>query len=137
MPETSKCGVKNPGKELFCELVTGHDGYHLSGFDDWLNYGLKPLSPWMPITEPLDLKHLGKLAEELGEATAATARCIIQGVYADHPVTGEPNRQWLENELADVQACIMLVVNAFGLNSARMTVRMAEKIEHLRGWHRL
>jgi hypothetical protein len=42
-------------------------------------------NPWIPIQNPLDLKHLGKLIEELNEAGSATARCIIQGIDEVEP----------------------------------------------------
>jgi NTP pyrophosphatase (non-canonical NTP hydrolase) len=93
------------------------------------------LNPWRPMSKPIDLKHLGKLAEELGEASSAVARCIIQGIDESEPITGKSNRQWLEEELADVLANIMLVVGHFSLDQAAMGVREARKIEHLQGWH--
>jgi NTP pyrophosphatase (non-canonical NTP hydrolase) len=81
------------------------------------------------------LKHLGKLAEELGEASAAVARCIIQGIDEHEPVTGKPNKVWLEDELADVLANMCLVGEYFDLDVARMVERRDRKMAHLRGWH--
>lgn len=93
------------------------------------------LNPWRPMSVPIDLKHLGKLGEELGEAVSAVNRCIIQGIDECEPITKKPNKEWLEDELADVRANIELVVAHFGLDEARMAVRVARKKEHLRGWH--
>jgi hypothetical protein len=93
------------------------------------------LNPWQPMSRPIDLKHIGKLQEELGEASAACARCVIQGIDENEPVTGKPNRQWLEDELADVFANIDLVVAHFGLDADRILARVDRKKEHLRGWH--
>lgn len=93
------------------------------------------LSPWRPMSRPIDLKHLGKLAEELGEAQAAVARCLIQGIAESEPVTHKPNREWLEDELADVQANIDLVKQHFALDEARMAERAERKKQHLAGWH--
>jgi NTP pyrophosphatase (non-canonical NTP hydrolase) len=93
------------------------------------------LNPWRPMSRPIDLKHLGKLAEELSEAGAAVSRCIIQGIDESEPVTHKPNREWLEDELADVLANIELVMRHFSLDYARMVTRKDRKIEHLRGWH--
>jgi NTP pyrophosphatase (non-canonical NTP hydrolase) len=87
--------------------------------------------------DPVDLKHLGKLSEELGEATAAVSRCVIQGIDECEPVTGRVNREWLENELADVLANITLVVDHFSLDMHRMQHRAERKMEHLRAWHNL
>lgn len=85
----------------------------------------------------VDLKHLGKLGEELGEATAATLRCLIQGIAEREPVTGVPNREWLENELADVRANIDLCCAHFKLDEVRMADRAEKKKSHLRAWHKL
>jgi hypothetical protein len=96
---------------------------------------LKDANPWEPMTRSIDLKHLGKLCEELNEAGAAVSRCIIQGIDEREPVTKVVNRIWLENELADVLANINLVMKHFQLNEARMTIRINKKTTHLRQWH--
>lgn len=93
------------------------------------------LNPWHPIKDPIELKHLGKLAEEMGEAIAAISRCIIQGVDEEEPITGKLNREWLEDELADVLAGINLVVLHFGLDEDRMNERAAKKAVRLKEWH--
>lgn len=93
------------------------------------------LNPWLPMTNRLDLKHLGKLGEELNEAGAAVSRCIIQGIDECEPVTRKPNREWLEDELADVLANIELVIRHFDLDTARIDQRVARKLQHLRAWH--
>lgn len=96
---------------------------------------LRDANPWHPISNPVDLKHLGKLAEECGELNAAIARCIIQGVDEAEPVTGKINRVWLEDEIADVIANIELVGKHFNLDKDRMGARVARKIAHLEQWH--
>jgi hypothetical protein len=93
------------------------------------------LNPWRPMRDPLDLKHLGKFGEELGEAGAAVSRCIIQGVEECEPVTGKPNREWLEEEIADVLANADLVVGHFRLNGGRIEARRIAKRNRLREWH--
>jgi hypothetical protein len=93
------------------------------------------LNPWHPMTDPVAVKHLGKLAEELAEAGAATARCYIQGIDECEPVTKKPNREWLEDELADVRANIDLVMEHFWLDRVRMNERECRKKDHLRAWH--
>lgn len=94
-------------------------------------------SPWHPMTDPVDLKHLGKLAEELAEAGSAVARCIIQGIDEKEPSTGKLNRQWLQDELADVLCNIWLVVDRFGLDNDAMNARTAKKAQHLKQWHKM
>lgn len=85
--------------------------------------------------KPIDLKHLGKLGEELNEAGAAQNRCVIQGIDEREPITGKSNREWLEDELADVMANTELCVEHFKLDEARMRDRADRKKAHLRGWH--
>lgn len=98
---------------------------------------LRDANPWHPMSNAVDLKHLGKLAEELSEAGAAVARCIIQGIDEAEPVTGKVNRKWLQDELADVVANIELVVDRFGLDHLTMRTRLERKKKHLRQWHAL
>lgn len=94
-----------------------------------------PLNPWQPITDLCDLKHLGKLSEETNELGSAVARCIIQGVNEQEPVTGKINKHWLEDEIADVRANSELVIERFKLDKARITSRVEFKKQHLRRWH--
>lgn len=93
------------------------------------------LNPWRPISVPIDLKHLGKLGEEVNELGSAVFRCIIQGIDEAEPITGKVNRHWLEDECADVLANIELVMEHFGLDAARIAERKARKRAHLKGWH--
>lgn len=98
---------------------------------------LYQLNPWVPMSDKTDLRIIGKLLEELGEATAAASRCFIQGIDEKEPVTGKVNREWLEDELADVLCNIELVVEHFRLKRASMIARERIKREHLKGWHAL
>lgn len=95
------------------------------------------ISPWVPMSKAIDLKHLGKLQEELGEATAVVSRCLIQGINAFVPHTAKPNREWLQEELADVLANIGLVVEHFNLDIDAMDIRMKAKKTRLRVWHEM
>jgi hypothetical protein len=92
-------------------------------------------NPWHPIQDPVDLKHLGKLGEESSELGAAVARCIIQGIDECEPVTGKVNREWLEDEIADVRANSDLNIERFNLDEARIARRAERKKRHLRIWH--
>lgn len=87
------------------------------------------------ISDPVDLKHLGKLGEEASELGAAVSRCIIQGIDECEPVTGKLNREWLEDEIADVRANSELNIERFGLDEDRITKRVEKKKRHLRIWH--
>ncbi len=99
--------------------------------DDW-----RDPNPWHPITDAVDLKHLGKLAEECGELSAAIARCIIQGVDECEPITKKVNKVWLQDEIADVLANINLVAKRFRLNRATIKKRCDRKMKHLSIWHK-
>lgn len=92
------------------------------------------VSPWQPMRWPIDLKHLGKLGEELSEAGAAAARCVIQGIEESEPVTGKPNRAWLEEEIADVFAISNLAIAHFGLDRVGMGQRTERKMMLLAKW---
>lgn len=97
---------------------------------------IKPLMhPWHPMNNALDLKHLGKLGEESGELSAAVSRCIIQGIEECEPVTEKPNREWLEDEIADVLANCALVSEHFDLDEERIEKRRDLKYDQLKKWH--
>jgi NTP pyrophosphatase (non-canonical NTP hydrolase) len=93
------------------------------------------MNPWHPMTDARDLKTLGKLGEELGECSAAVARCIIQGINEAEPVTGKVNKVWLEEEIADVLTSIHLVRHRFDLDRAAIEARVEKKLPHLTWWH--
>jgi len=101
----------------------------------FVNPSKDTVSPWMPMTKPRDLKHIGKLQEELGELNAALSRCMIQGIEESEPMTGKVNRRWLEEEVADVLAGIELLMGHFELNRRFINGRSAIKMDRLRKWH--
>lgn len=88
----------------------------------------KQMSPWVPMSNAADKKVIGKLLEELGEAVAAASRCLIQGISECDPVTGKINRQWLEEELADVRGLTWLAIAHFSLNDSKIVDRAHEKM---------
>jgi NTP pyrophosphatase (non-canonical NTP hydrolase) len=92
-------------------------------------------SPWVPMSAPIDLMVMGKLAEELSECASAAARCIIQGIDECEPSTGEVNKHWLEKEIADVLANVELACERFGLDHDFIAERNAFKKVYLRKWH--
>lgn len=96
---------------------------------------MKAPSNWRPETDLIRLAVLGKLAEELAEAGAIVARCIIQGIEECEPETGLPNRIALEKELADVQAAAGHAIAAFNLDTLLMQRRAAMKFKHKQLWH--
>lgn len=102
-----------------------------------LLHEMNPPNPWQPERDPIALAVLGKLAEELSEAGAIVARCIIQGIKEAEPVTGKPNADALEDELSDALAMIEVCIEYYGLHRLRMNRRRDRKIAHVTTWHRL
>lgn len=92
-------------------------------------------NPWHPMTSPIDIKHIGKLIEELNECGSAASRCLIQGIDECEPSTGERNRDWLIKEIADVLCNMKLVIEHFNLDTKAIAVRAAMKRRHLKKWH--
>lgn len=93
------------------------------------------LNPWHPITNPVTQKHTGKLQEELGELISAVSRCQIQGVDEADPGTGKVNRQWLQEEIADVLCGIELLTEHLQLDREFIAQRAVRKAERLKEWH--
>lgn len=92
------------------------------------------MNPWRPITNPLHLRRLGKLAEELAELQKAVARCIIQGLDGIDPATGKVNHQALWEELADVRAQVGVTTHTFDLPVDKMAHRSAMKYAQMEDW---
>lgn len=91
--------------------------------------------PWHPITNPKELRLLGKLGEETAELSSALFRCIIQGIDEAQPVTGKINRTWVEDEVADVLASVELLTDRLKLDRNRISERAGYKTEKLQKWH--
>jgi NTP pyrophosphatase (non-canonical NTP hydrolase) len=95
------------------------------------------MHPWHPMNNPVEVKTLGKLLEEVNELGQACARCLIQGVDEAEPVTLMVNREWLEDEIADVLANIALVTSCFNLDTDHIEERVHTKQERLTKWHEM
>lgn len=91
-------------------------------------------NPWKPTKDIKEIKVLGKLGEETGELSSAASRCIIQGIKEKEPETKKSNKEWLEDEIADVLACSQLAIEKLNLNKDRIMARAEEKKFHLEGW---
>lgn len=96
-----------------------------------------PINPWHPMTDAQDLKTIGKLGEESGELCQVICRCIIQGIDETDPTRDITNREWLENELADVTANMALVESRFDLDAERILERALAKRVLLTMWHKM
>lgn len=90
--------------------------------------------PWHPIDDKVDLKHLGKLGEELAELSRIVCRIMIQGLGGVDPSSGEKNIDNLQKEIADVYANLKLVESRFDLKID--SERIKKKIDQQKVWHR-
>lgn len=92
------------------------------------------VSKWVPTTDLMMLRRMGKLSEELGELSAVAARCIIQGIDEVDPGTNLPNRVRLTDEIADVYAQLDVTVRAIGLDFRVITERRERKTGYMQQW---
>lgn len=95
------------------------------------------MNAWHVTTDEFTLRRVGKLGEELGEATAVVCRIVIQGVDEVDPSSGETNRMRLQKELADVEAQIECTKRALGLDREFMRERKGWKIKRMDEWEDL
>ena len=94
--------------------------------------------PWNPIRNPVTIKIIGKLLEELGELISALARSLIQGIEENHPETGKPNRQWILEEEADVLLGLRFLREHMKITDAEYDIscqRRHVKKDRLEKWH--
>lgn len=96
---------------------------------------LRDAQPWLPTLDPVELAMGLKTIEEMGEGVSAVARCLMQGINESEPVTKKPNKEWLEDELADIQAAATFLINRYKLDGERMLERRLRKYAHLNQWH--
>lgn len=85
----------------------------------------------------MKIRRLGKTVEEMGELIAVLGRCIIQGVDAADPVTGEPNISRLEKETADVLTQLGRNINHLKLNALGIHQRIEEKDAQMDEWEEM
>lgn len=95
------------------------------------------MSKWVPTTNLLMLRRMGKLSEELGELQAVAARCIIQGIDEVDPGTGRVNSNRLADELADVYAQIECTMEALKLHKGNFARRVTIKKGQMREWEEM
>ena len=92
------------------------------------------VTKWVPESNPLYLRRLGKTLEELGELVAVLGRAVCQGVDGVDPASGENNLERMLKESADVLAQIGSNIEAFKLDSDAITERVAQKSRAMAEW---
>lgn len=95
------------------------------------------MSPWRPTTDPLILRRMGKLIEELGELTSVAGRVIIQGIDEIDPSSGVVNRERLWREMADVIAQCNVTIQSLGYDASAVWNRVSEKSRQMAEWEAL
>lgn len=96
---------------------------------------IKQPSLWIPMSDPVDLAHIGKLGEEASELARICARITIQGINGLDPDSNKLNVQALEDEIADVYAMAGLCIGRFKLNVDHIELRERRKKMMKRTWH--
>lgn len=92
------------------------------------------MSKWVPTTDLMTLRRLGKSCEELGELVAVLGRSICQGLDGVDPASGENNLDRITKESADVMAQIECNMRAFRLSREAMSRRTDHKIALMAEW---
>ena len=92
------------------------------------------VTKWVPTTDLMMLRRMGKLIEELNELGSVAARCIIQGIHEIDPSSGKSNRLRLEQEIADVYAQLDVTVDSLGLRYDFIAERSLEKSKAMDRW---
>ena len=91
-------------------------------------------SNWQPISDPHVIAIFAKLGEEAGELISAKDRCLAQGLSGTEPRTGKLNKEWLEDEIADVLAMIRHTCDRLDLDVERIWLREAKKFTFKEKW---
>lgn len=95
-------------------------------------------SPWQPMSDQKSVKIIGKFNEELSECISASSRCLIQGLNQQAPdAPYKVNKDWLEDEIADVEALLIHMKNHFRLDCEKIRERRIRKFNFLMGWFNL
>lgn len=95
---------------------------------------IKQPSLWVPMSDPIDLAHLGKLGEEAAELARICSRIIIQGIEGTSPDDDKTNKHALEDEIADVFAMAGLCIARFKLSVDEISRREQGKKVMKRTW---
>lgn len=92
------------------------------------------LSKWIPESDPMVLRRVGKTGEECAELSKVCSRITIQGLDGKDPASGESNRLALAKEVADVMAQCKVTIEALGLPRGFIDARVATKAQQMAEW---
>ena len=80
------------------------------------------MNKWIPETDPMILRRVGKTSEEAAELVKVCA------------ATGVANREALTKEIADVMAQCDVCIDALDLDLDAIRRRVREKVEQMQEW---
>lgn len=92
------------------------------------------MSKWIPESDPMVLRRVGKTGEECAELSKVCCRITIQGLDGVDPATGVSNREALAKEIADVMAQCHVTIESLGLDRDEISARSADKCRQMREW---
>lgn len=111
------------------------DRFGPGGFMGHTCHPVKPrLTKWVPETNPMILRRVGKTGEELAEAAKICSRITIQGIHGVDSATGLTNLEALAREVADVMAQCRTTIEALNLPRKFIDARVAEKQRQMAEW---
>jgi NTP pyrophosphatase (non-canonical NTP hydrolase) len=95
-------------------------------------------SPWVPTTNRMLLRRMGKTGEELGELMSVVCRIVIQGETLEEidPGSGKTNRQRLIEETADVMAQLEANIERLDLPMVEIAARRHRKKSYMDEWEK-
>lgn len=92
------------------------------------------MSKWIPESDPMVLRRVGKTGEECAELAKVCSRITIQGLDGVDPANGESNRRALAKEVADVMAQCLVTIDALDLPMAFIEERADIKRQQMAEW---
>jgi hypothetical protein len=92
------------------------------------------MSKWIPESDPMVLRRVGKTGEECAELAKVCSRITIQGLDGVDPATGDSNRRALAKEVADVLAQCEVTIQALGLPREFIEARVDIKVQQMAEW---
>ncbi len=98
---------------------------------------MSAVSKWIPITDRMLQRRMGKTGEECGELTGVVCRIQIQGIDEVDPSSGKTNRLRLEEEIADVYAQLDENIARLGLRNDFIQQRRQVKRGYMQEWEEM
>ncbi|MBL8387003.1 MAG: hypothetical protein JNK17_02080 [Hydrogenophaga sp.] len=92
------------------------------------------MNKWIPESDPMVLRRVGKTGEECAELAKVCSRITIQGLDGVDPATGESNRRALAKEIADVVAQCLVTIKALDLPREFIDERVNVKRDQMAEW---